>query len=573
MAGGTNGAVVLPGNPDGSRFWLMVRDGKMPMGGEPLADEEKQLVREWIERGQFPTREQALAESRDAKITAEARQWWSFQKPLKPSVPEVRDTKRVRTPVDAFLLKKLEEKKWTFSPEADKRTLVRRAYLDLVGFPPSPEEVEAFLADSKPGAYERLVDRLLASPHYGERWGRHWLDVAGYSDSIGNSTDEVRTLAWRYRDYVIRAFNDDKPYNEFLLEQFAGDQLVNHDPEKKPRPEDIEKLTATGFLRVGPDYGDQQPIYQVDKYHDALQATLEISLKAVMGLQFNCAKCHDHKFDPILQEDYYSLIAAFQPALDPEKWIPATSFSYGTWPSRHLLNLEPEEREAWIKEVQGAYRKVRRGRGSVNAAYQKYRKQAQGDVSEDSDSVDVSNDSELEKLYPELRKIAEEFRESEATYRALDAKRIWALWDVSKDPSPTRILIRGDYLAPGDEVQFGIPAVLDDPRHPYRAPEPNPDWRHTGRRLALAQWLTRPDHPLTGRVIVNRIWQHHFGEGIVRTPDDFGSQGAPPTHPELLDWLATSFVKNGWSFKWLHKQIMLSAAYQQSSAEEPAKLT
>jgi len=574
MAGGTAGPVVVPGNPEDSRFWVMVRDGKMPMGGEPLSDEEKQLVRTWIEQGQFPTRDEALAEKRASKITEEARQWWAFQKPVNFPVPKVRDAARVKTPIDAFLLEKLEAKRWTFGPAADKRTLIRRAYLDLVGFPPSLEEVEAFLADSKPGAYERLIDKLLASPHYGERWGRHWLDVVGYSDSIGNSTDEVRTLAWRYRDYVIRAFNSDKPYNEFLLEQFAGDQIVNQNPDAKPKPEDIEKLTATGFLRVGPDYGDQQPIYQVDKYYDALQATAEISLKAVMGLQFACAKCHDHKFDPILQEDYYKLIAAFEPALDPEKWIPATSFSYGTWPSRHLLNLEPEEREEWVKAIQEAYRKVRRERGAVNAAFQKARKELRGDAAGASteDSTDVANDSELETRYPELRKRAEELRQWEDTYRQLDQKRIWGLWDVSKDPSPTHVLLRGNYLSPGPEVGPGIPAVLDDPDHPYQFPVPKEEWHHTGRRLALAQWLTRPDHPLTGRVVVNRIWQYHFGDGIVPTPDDFGSQGFPPTHPELLDWLATNFVENGWSFKWLHKQIMLSSAYRQSSVEDAEKL-
>ena len=231
MAGSSKGPVLVPGNPDGSRLWMMVRDEKMPMGGPPLAEAEKQLLREWIEKGQFLSREEALAGQR--------RQWWSFRKPVKPPVPAVRARSRVRTPIDAFLQQKLDQKGWTFAPDAGKRTLLRRACFDLFGLPPTPEQVSEFLADSRPDAYERLVDRLLESPHYGERWGRHWLDVAGYSESVGNSTDEIRTLTWRYRDYVIRSFHQDKPYNQFLLEQFAGDQLVNYQQESKPKPEDI----------------------------------------------------------------------------------------------------------------------------------------------------------------------------------------------------------------------------------------------------------------------------------------------------------------------------------------------
>jgi mono/diheme cytochrome c family protein len=570
MAGGTGGPVVAPGDPDKSRLWIAVREGKMPMGGARLTEPELQLVREWIEKGQFPSRGDALAQKRKLRITPEARNWWSFRKPVKPPVPLTK-TARVRTPIDAFLQRKLDEKKWTFSAEADKRTLIRRAYFDLLGLPPTPDQVREFLADTRPDAYARLVDRLLDSPHYGERWGRHWLDVAGYSDSIGNSTDEVRTLAWRYRDYVIRSFNADKPYNQFLLEQFAGDQIANYKPDTQPRPEDIELLTATGFLRVPPDYGDQQPIYQVDKWYDALQATTEITLKAVMGVQLACARCHDHKFDPILQEDYYKLTAAYQPSLDPERWIPATSFSYGTYPTRHILNVPGDQKESWIAAIKDAYTKVRRERGAMTAAYEKHRKQWRVEVGAEAAAAEIS-ERDLEGRYPELAKQAARLRESEENYRQLDAQRVWGLWDVSKAPSPTRVLVRGDYLTPGDSVEPGIPAVLDNPQAPLKFPEPLPEWNHTGRRLALAQWLTRSDHPLTARVIVNRVWHYHFGEGIVRTPDDFGSQGMAPTHPELLDWLATSFVENGWSFKWLHRQIMLTAAYRQSSAEDAAKL-
>ena len=572
MAGGSNGVIVVPGKPDESRLWMLVRDGKMPMGGPTLTDEEKALVHDWIEKGQFPAREDVATATRKQNID-KGRGWWSFQRPVKPAVPTVLNTAKVRTPIDAFVEKNLEQKKWVIGPEADKRTLIRRVYFDLTGLPPTPEQVKAYVTDSKPGAYERLIDQLLASSQYGERWGRHWLDVAGYSDSIGNSTDEVRTLAWRYRDYVIRCFNEDKPYNQFLLEQFAGDQLVNFDPDAKPKPEDIDRLNATGFLRVAPDYGDQQAIYQVDKYFDALEATMETSLKAVMGIQLACARCHDHKFDPFPQRDYYKLMAVFQPALDPEKWIPATSFSYGTWPSRHILNMDPAQREAWIKSIKEEYSKVRRGRSQMTAMVAKYRKASSQDgATVDADATDAAPDADLESRYPELAKLGADLRQHEEAFKKLDAQRVWALWDVSKTPSATHILVRGNYLSPGDPVEPGIPEVLDNPQHPFEFPAPRPDWHHTGRRLALAEWLTNPDHPLTARVIVNRIWQYHFGEGIVRTPDDFGSQGAVPTHPELLDWMATSFVEHGWSIKWLQKQIMMSAVYRQSSAEDPSKL-
>jgi hypothetical protein len=575
MAGGSKGASIVPGKPDSSRLWQLVQNDEMPMSGGPLSEAEKGLIREWIEKGQFSSAADAQAAVRKNKIDDKARQWWSFQKPVKPAVPVVHAAAKVRNPIDAFLEQKLETKGWGIGPEADRRTLIRRATFDLLGLPPTPEEVAAFVADTKPNAYEGLIDRLLASPHYGERWGRHWLDVVGYSDSIGNSTDEIRSLSWRYRDYVIRALNHDKPYNDFLMEQFAGDQMVNYDPAAKPRPEDIDKLTATGFLRVEPDYGDQQPIYQVDKYYDTIEITTETALKSVIGLQLACARCHDHKFDPILQEDYYKLTAVFQPALDPEKWIAATSFSYGTWPSRHMLNLEPDEREKWIASVKEEYQAVRKGRSSMTSMVAKYRaKSAEGaaGAAADADATDATPAADLETKYPEVAKAAAELRQHEEAYKQLDARRIWGLWDVSKTPTQAHILVRGNYLSPGDPVEPGIPAVFDDPRNPFQFPIPQPEWHHTGRRLALAEWLTRPDHPLTARVLVNRVWQYHFGQGIVRTPDDFGSQGLRPTHPELLDWLATSFVSNGWSLKWLHKQIMLSAAYRQSSAEDAAKL-
>ena len=581
MAGGSSGPALIAGKPDQSVLWKMVDSGKMPMGGEEFGTEQKQLIRYWIENGRFPSLESARDENQAAKITAEARNFWSFRKPVQPAVPELKNAARVRTPIDAFALRQLEDKGWGVNADADRATLIRRAYLDLTGLPPTPDEVQAFVEDPSPEAYGKLIDRLLASPQYGERWGRHWLDVAGYSDSVGNADDELRPVSWEYRDWVIRAFNEDRPYDQFLVEQIAGDQLVNYEPGTKPKPEHIDELTATGFLRLPPDITDTQTIYQVDKWYDALQTTVETSLKAVTGLTVGCARCHDHKFDPILQEDYYKLTAVYQAVWDPENWLPA-AIGFGEWPTRYILDAEKEQREAWIESVTGGdgYRSLRRDRRRLEEAYAAHRNRwrdkataeaAAGGAAAAVDLPEIT-DEQLEKLFPELAAQAESFRAKEKELKGLTPHRIWAAWDLSKNPSPTYLLIRGNYLSPGYKVEPGIPLVLDDPESPFRFPDAKPEWNHTGRRLTLAKWLTQPDHPLTARVIVNRVWQFHFGEGIVRTPDDFGTTGARPTHPELLDWLAVNFVQNGWSFKWLHRQIMQSTVYRQSSAEDHAKM-
>ncbi|MGH9663274.1 MAG: DUF1549 domain-containing protein, partial [Bryobacteraceae bacterium] len=270
MAGSSAGPVLAPGKPDHSLIWKMLEMNKMPMGGK-LSDADKQTIKAYIEQGRFPSMDAAQAGREARKITPEARNWWSFKKPVKYPVREVRNKGQVRTPVDAFVLAKLEAKGWSFQPEADRVTLIRRAYFDLTGLPPTPAEVRAFVADKSAGAYEKVIDRLLASPHYGEQWGRHWLDIAGYSDSVGDAADTERQAAWKYRDYVINAFNHNKPYDRFLLEQFAGDQLVNYKPGTRPKPEELEALTATGFLRMTPDITDNQTIYEVDKYFDALE--------------------------------------------------------------------------------------------------------------------------------------------------------------------------------------------------------------------------------------------------------------------------------------------------------------
>ncbi|MBL8211150.1 MAG: PSD1 domain-containing protein [Bryobacterales bacterium] len=594
MAGGTNGPVIAPGKPERSLLWQMIESDKMPMGGK-LSNADKQAIKAYIEQGRFPKEQMDAAEAarEAARITPEARQWWSFQRPVKKALAGVPGDAALRAHIDAFVEAKLKEKHWRLSPEAGKVMLLRRAYFDLTGLPPTPAEVTAFLNDKAADAYEKVIDRLLASPRYGEHWGRHWLDVAGYSDSRGDAGDSDREVSWKYRDYVIQAFNKNKPINRFLLEQMAGDQLVNWDPKKRPTAEQVEAITATGFLRTTADITDNQTIYEVDKYFDALQKSLETSMNSVLGLTVGCARCHDHKFDPILQKDYYRLTAIYQAVFDPENWL-AANLKYGPWPSRTVLDMDPQEREAWIKDVTSTgYKAVRRMEDLLEATYQRYRAelkagrdlpearrlQLRKDIENDPDldvdykvAKDFLSDTEMEKRYPELlmwkNEIAEK-RKMRKGESSVKPNMIEAAWDVSKTPSPTYVLLRGNYLAPGAEVKAGIPTVLENPAKPlvFDDPKKHPEWNHTGRRLTLAQWLVSPEHPLTARVFVNRVWQFHFGEGIVRSVDDFGTQGSKPTHPELLDYLAVSFQEQGWDLKWLTKEIMLSRTYRQSSAE------
>jgi hypothetical protein len=596
MTGGTSGPVIAPGKPERSLLWKMIESEKMPMGGK-LTAAEKQALKAYIEQGRFPVEEMNAAEQarEAARITPEARNWWSFRKPVKTAAPVVKHTAQVRTPIDAFVLAKLEPKGWKLQPEADRVTLLRRAYFDLIGLPPAPAEVKAFVEDTSPNAYEKVIDHLLASPRYGEHWGRHWLDIAGYSDSRGDAGDSDREVSWKYRDYVIQAFNKNKPIDRFILEQVAGDQLVNYRPGERPAPDQIEPLTATGFLRTTADITDNQTIYEVDKYFDALEKAMETSLSSLTGLTIGCARCHDHKFDPILQKDYYKLMAVYQAVWDPENWL-AGNLKYGPWPSRSILDMEPDKREAWIKDVTSSgYKAIRRLDDLREATYQRYRAelkagrnlteelraQLRKDIEADPDlevdrnaPKDFITDQELEKRFPELAKWKDEInaRRYARGKSRIEPNLIEAAWDVSKTPSPTYILLRGNYLAPGAEVKPGLPTVLDDAQNPLRFEDPkaHSEWNHTGRRLTLAKWFVSPENPLISRVFVNRVWQFHFGEGIVRSVDDFGAQGARPTHPELLDYLAVTFQEHHWDLRWLTRQIMMSQVYRQSSAEVAA---
>lgn len=596
LKGGISGPPITPGHPEMSLMWTMIESGKMPVGTE-MSAANKQLIKAWIEFGRFPTQEKLDEDRAAAKITPEAREFWSFKKPVKSPLPEVKNAAQAITPIDAFVLAKLEEKGWKLQPEADRRTLIRRAHFDLIGLPPTPEEVSAFVDNKSPDAYKKVIEHLLASPHYGERWGRHWLDVGGYSDSVGDAGDAFRPVSYKYRNYVIEAFNKNKPFDRFLVEQLAGDQLVNYKPGTRPSPEQHEALTATGFTRLTADITDNQSIYQVDKWFDALSKSSETSTKAFLGLTIGCAKCHDHKFDPILQADYYRLTASFHAAYDTSNWL-ATNLRNDPWPSRYILDMPPAERDTWIQQTMD--KKSRGVTGTqryFNRTLRFVREQitdgtklssiqdsvgndltANGKFSDEQvQAMNIENngltDKQLFEIFPQLAKEAAEIEKTKA--EEIEPNFMWALWDMSKEASPTYLLLRGNYLTPGPVVEPGILSVLDDPENPFKFPDPmeHPEWNHTGRRLTLAKWLTQPDHPLTSRVFVNRMWQWHFGEGIVSSPDDFGAMGAPPTHPELLDWLAVDFVEGGWDIKRMHRQIMMSAVYRQSSLEAPEMMT
>lgn len=503
--------------------------------------------------------------------------------------------------MDAFVAASLPKKSASLRAEADRRTLIRRVYFDLIGLAPSPEEVATFIADRDPKAYDRLVDRLLASPHYGERWGRHWLDVAGFAESSMFIGDVTRQGFWRYRDYVIRAFNADKPFDQFITEQLAGDELFNWRTADEFTPEQIDQLAATGFLRCPPDATDNQAITQMDKRYIAQQSAVEVSMKALLGLTINCVRCHDHKFDPIQQEEYYRLIAIFQPAYDPEQWLPGIWSEANAGPLRAIPLLPAAGRRRTMAESPGWFdervKLADRQRYEIERPFRdRWLRERLTEVSDEvahqrlatlldtpaAQRTEADEDfciaearrlglteEKFKELYPEVARQKEEVKarldELKTRNKEVFKDVIWATFDTTTAPTPARFLKRGNYESPGQVVEPGVISVLDQPDRTARFGLPPGDWT-SGRRLALARWLTHPHHPLVARVMVNRIWHYHFGTGIVATPDDFGARGARPVNQSLLDWLAVEFVESGWSVKHLHRLILSSATYRQETA-------
>jgi len=493
---------------------------------------------------------------------------WAFQPMQRPSVPSVKHGDRVLTPVDAFILAKLEAEGLTLAPAADRATLLRRVKFDLTGLPPSPAEMAAFLADAAPDAYERLVDRLLSSPQYGEAWGRMWLDLVRFSETAGFNADPARPLAYKYRDYVIRAFNEDTPYDRFIAEQLAGDELF---------PADADALAATGYNRMWPDESNASNVLLA---RQAALNDLTSNVGAVfLGLSIGCAQCHDHKFDPLLQSDFYQLQAFFAGIVLQDK-RPVVSqqalLEYERKKAAWLAETAPIRRELHAIEqagraVLGEIKRLKFPREVLDAidAHPAERTPMQHQLAfwserqieiDDKDLPSVIDDFARERREVLLRELAAAKKREP---KPPNETSVMAVAEISETPPATHLLAVGSYEDPLEETPPGYPVVLRNATEAAPTIVP-PRAGTSGRRSALAKWLASPGNPLTHRVVVNRIWQGHFGRGLVENANDFGTQTPPPTHRELLDWLATEFVRQGSSWKQLHKTIVLSATYRQA---------
>ena len=607
IEGGDSGAVIVPGSVEKSLLYERISSGEMPPEGAQLRPTPEQIetIARWIRSGARTSGPEPESADEISPIAPHEREYWAFQPIRSPPVPVVGHPDRIRNPVDAYLLAELERQDLRFSSEADRRTLIRRATFDLTGLPPTPKEVEEFLADDSPLAYEHLIDRLLSSPRYGERWGRHWLDAAGYADSEGfNERDRRRDWAWKYRDYVVRALNNDMPFDQFIQEQLAGDELVEP-PYEDLTSEEIDRLTATGFLRMAPDGTGSRPDDPDLARNQVVAETITVVSSSLLGLTVGCAQCHDHRFDPILQKDYYRLRAVFEPALDWKNW---------RTPEERLISLATEEQrrqaaeldrqaEEAVKEIKQKY--DRRNQEAADLVFERELQKIPEDLRDearaarrlshdertadqrqiyadypsinvDAKAYDLSLYLELfeegRKIQEELKEIQEEMRKVRRTFTS--QKPEWEMIRATtENPGtvPTTYLFdRGDWQQPVEEVGPGDLTVLyPEGSHAGEIAPNDPDRLTTGRRLAYARRITDGTHPLVPRVIVNRVWMHHFGKGIVATPGDFGRLGESPSHPELLDWLASDFISRGWSLKNLHRRIMTSTAYRQMSTRSP----
>jgi hypothetical protein len=593
LKGGDDGPVLVPGKPDRSPLFKLVHNGEMPKRDKKLTREQVALIKQWITSGARTARPEPAELGEGSGITDEERAFWSFQPIRLPKVPETKLKDRARTPIDAFLLEALAKRRLGFSPDADKITLLRRASFDLTGLPPTPFEVETFLADDTTDAYERLIDRLLDSPRYGERWGRHWLDIAGYADSDGYSdADPPRAYAYKYRDYVIRSFNADKPFDQFITEQLAGDELA-HATQGNPQAAlaDAEKrecLIATGFLRMGADGTATPAVADPGAVRNQVVAdTIKIVSTSLLGLSVGCAQCHDHRYDPIPQADYYRLRAVIEPAYDWKNW---------RTPDQRLISLYTEAERNKAAEVEAEAKKLAEEKEAKQKQYieealtkhlEKFEAGLRDQLRTAYDTPADKRTAEQKKLladnpsvninagvlYQYNQKAADDLKAMDAKITEIRGRKppedfISALTEPADKPPVTYLFHRGDPRQPKEAIRPGGLSVLAPRGQQIELPEKDPNFATTGRRLAFARWLTGGSNPLVARVLVNRVWLHHFGRGLVGTPSDFGVMGERPSHPELLDWLASDFVEHGWQLKRLHRMIMTSTVYRQSSRRD-----
>lgn len=573
--GGDSGPAVDLKNPDRSLLLKAIQykddNHRMPPKGK-MTDAEIAVIEKWVKDGlpmpvdRLGGGEIAKPAPRGGVVTEESKRYWAYQPVKRPTAPEVKNASWVKTSIDAFVLAKLEAKGLKPAKSAEKAVLVRRAYYDLLGLPPTPEQVDAFVNDNSPDAWEKLIDQLLASPHYGEKWGRHWLDVVRYAETNGYERDGPKPYAWRYRDYVIRSFNADKPYTQFVREQLAGDEMPGYNPDG---------IIATGYYRLGT--WDDEPADHLLALYDGYDDIVATTGQAFLGMTLNCARCHDHKVDPIPQADYYKLVAFFRdirPYSNAQDARSRTTLSDITPPDhREKYEVELKRRENRLIEIKKAMTAIEDE--VIKTLPAEDQRAAEGN---DRPAV-VSR-----KVAPMLvGKVKDNYLAFKKERTELEKKspppgQELALSLNNCDPRPpvTHILVRGSPHAEGKEVKPGFPEVLG--RSEPAIPAAKPGARTSGRRTILADWVSSADNPLTARVFVNRVWQYHFGRGIVPSANDFGKLGEAPTHPELLDWLAAEFMTpsdpnaSPWTLKRLHKLIMTSNVYRQSAAADADNL-
>ena len=606
IKGGKEGPAIVPGDAAKSHLLELVKNGEMPKKKARLKDSDIATLEQWISQGAKTARPEPDALGPEQAFTDEERAWWSLQPIRKPAVPPIHHSSfLIHNSLDAFISDRLAANKLTFSPEADPVTLIRRVTFDLTGLPPTPEDVNAFVqafTRNSGSAFTELVDHLLASPAYGERWGRHWLDVSGYADSDGyTEKDPERAHAWKFRDYVVRSLNEDKPFNQFVREQLAGDEIAAeqglnaNSPTPQQRERYAELLTATGFLRMAPDGTSVQS----DKVSQnaCISDTIKIVSTALYGMTIGCAQCHDHRYDPITQADYYRLRAVFEPGFDTKAWRS---------PAGRLVSLQTKEERTEADKIEVEAKKIdaarlvkqeefinevlekellKRDEGLRDALRTAYKTVAAKRTAEQtkllkanpsinsltSGSLYLYDTTYKTKHADELKKMTEEA----AAVRATKPKEefVQAFAEAAKASSAvpaTFVFNRGEPDQPKQQVKPGDLSVLAGWRN-VDVPEKSAKLPTTGRRLAFANSMTDGEHPLLARVIVNRVWMHHFGKGLVTSAGDFGALGQKPSHPELLDWLAAEFMESGWSLKHLHRLILTSRTWQQSSRRDATR--
>lgn len=577
--GGDSGPALIAGDGEGSLLLERVRLGEMPPGDAKLTADELDRLTRWVAAGAPTKRPEPESIGSGQGITAEERAFWAYQPISRPHVAADETTRT--SAIDHLLAAASEGDTATAAPRADRRTLVQRAHLTLTGLPATFQDVQRWEAHPGDDWLAMLTDELLASPHYGERWARHWLDVAGYADSEGATTaDAVRPWAWKYRDYVIQCFQQDVPFDRFMAEQLGGDELAG------PRQgdwsdEQIRLLTATGFLRMAADgtgSGGDTP----EGRNQTVADTVRIVGTTFLGLSVHCAQCHDHRYDPFLQTDYTALRAVFEPALDWQAWKA---------PSARLISLQTEADRAKAADIEAEAQKVLAERAEKEQAFiaqavemelAKFDEPLREQLRSARDTpADQRTDEQTQLLaahpsvnvspgvlYQYLPQAAEELKGFDARANEIRATKpaevfVRALVEPAGHAPETKLFHRGDHAQPKQVVQPAPPLIAMPEDAPITFVADDTALPTSGRRLALARWLASPTNPLTARVIVNRIWMHHFGEGLVSTPADFGTLGARPSNPQLLDWLAAEFMDHGWSLKHLHRVIMQSAAWQQ----------